>query len=219
MGISIPPLESPACLGEANKALDLHDIAGVKGLYKWDEDKGIISFTPDNKRVFIMTARSWDAIEQDLFAKLLKGAAPLLMEMGIAYGRATALDYRSVMTNPENLSSFLEQLGLTAGWGKFTASGDLAKGSKITVRVWNCVFCRSRNASVGRTEACSFLVGVCKGIADTVLNSSHYVYETKCISKGNDLCEIVLGRETNSEGGGADWSFAGRAPPVDAWTQ
>jgi len=191
-------------------ALDLQDIAGVKGLYKWDEDKGIISFTPANKRILIVTARSWDAVEQDLFTKLLKGAVPLLTEMGTAYGRATALDYRSVTTNPENLSAYFEHLGLAAGWGKFSMSGDLSKGSKITVRVWDCVFCRSRNASVGRSDPCNFLMGVCKGIADTVYDSVHYVEEVKCCARANDYCEISIRKTTDSEK--ASWSMGTNSP-------
>jgi predicted hydrocarbon binding protein len=187
-------------LREAGQAtLALGDIAGVKALYRWDEDRGNISFTPANKRVLIVTARSWDAVEQDLFLKLFKGAAPLLTEMGTAYGRATALDCRSVTTNPENLPAYFEHLGLIAGWGKFSMSGDLGKGSKITVRVWDCVFCRSRNASVGRADPCNFLMGVCKGIADTVFDSVHYVEETKCCAKANDYCEILIRKSADSE--------------------
>src|SRR5271169_5216658 len=51
---------------DSSTLMDLQEIAGVKGLYRWDEDKGIISFTPANKRVLIVTAKSWDAVEQDL---------------------------------------------------------------------------------------------------------------------------------------------------------
>ncbi len=190
---------------DSNMLMDLQDIAGVRGLYRWDEAKGTISFTPANKRVLIVTAKSWDAAEQDLFAKLLKGAAPLLVEMGNAYGRATALDYRSVTTNPENLSAYFEHLGLSAGWGKFSMSGDPLKGSKITGRIWNCVFCRSRNASVGRSDPCNFLMGVCKGIADTVFDSVHYVEEVKCCARANEYCEILIRKSVESEK--ASWSM------------
>jgi predicted hydrocarbon binding protein len=194
---------------QVTKTLDLQDIAGVKGLYRWDEVKGVINFTPANKRVFILTARSWDSVEQDLFNKLLKGAAPLLSEMGAAYGRATAMDYRSVTTNPENLPAYFEHLGLTAGWGKFAMSGDITKGSKVIIRVWNCVFCRSRNASVGRGDSCHFLMGVCKGIADTVFDSPHYVEETRCCAKANDYCEILIRNSADSER--SSWSMGSNA--------
>jgi predicted hydrocarbon binding protein len=172
---------------------------GVNYLYKWDEEKGIITFTPTNKRVFIATARSWDALEQDLFMKLLKGAAPLLTEMGAAYGRATALDYRSLTSNPEDLTAYFEHLGLAAGWGLFSTTGDLERGSKITVRVRDCVFCRSRNASMGRRDPCYLLMGVCKGTADTVFDSAHYVEETKCCARGDDFCEILIRKSAESE--------------------
>jgi predicted hydrocarbon binding protein len=191
-------------------AVDLQDVAALKDLYRWDEEKGIIRFTPANKRVMILTARSWDAVEEDLFIKLLKGASPLLTEMGIAYGKATALDYRAATTNPESVAAYFEYLGRTAGWGKFTVSGDLVKGSKVTIRVWDCVFCRSRNASIGRADPCNFLMGVCKGIADTVFDSENYVEESKCCARANEYCEIVIRTATDSDK--SAWQMRSGAP-------
>jgi predicted hydrocarbon binding protein len=183
-----------------NKRLGL-SVAGLKSLYHWDEEKGTISFTPANRRVFVMSASAWDSVEQGLFLGLLDGAVPLLSAMGNAFGRVLALDYKSVTGEPENIKSYFEYLSLAAGWGKFKTSGDLEHGSKITIRVRDCVFCTSRNASLGRKDPCCFLMGVCKGIADTVFDSSHYVYETKCCAKGNGFCEITMGRETESDAG------------------
>lgn len=177
----------------------LRDVGGIKDLFRWDEQRGIISFTPANKRVFMMTARSWDTVEQDLYAKLRKGASPLFSDMGEAYGRATATDYRSITQDPEDLAPYLEHLGRTAGWGRFSVSGDLSQGSKVVVRVENCVFCRSRNASVYRGDPCQFLMGVCRGIASTVFNAGYYAEETKCCARANEYCEIVIRRSSDSE--------------------
>ncbi len=184
---------------QANPTLETQGIAGVRALFQWDEDKGFIVFTPANRRVFVMNAHSWDAVEQDLFTKLLKGAAPLISEIGAAYGRATALDYRSITDDPESLASYFEHLGLTTGWGRFSLAGDLSEGSKLTVRVRGCVFCESRNANAGRTDPCHFIVGVCKGITDTIFGFSHSVQETKCCARGNDFCEILIVKATDSE--------------------
>lgn len=170
-----------------------------KDLFRWDEARGAISFTPANRRVFIVNARSWDAVEHDLFAKLLKGAAPLILEMGNAYGQATALDYRSVTGDPERLATYFEHLGTVSGWGRFSLSGDLAKGSRITVRVSDCVFCGSRRTTAGRTNPCHFMMGVCKGIADTVFGSPHSVQETKCSARGNEVCEFSISRSAGAE--------------------
>jgi len=177
------------------------NVARLKEIYKWDEENGAILTASSKKRVFVMNAHSWDAVERYLFLNLLTGAEVLLSEMGNAYGRGIALDYRSVTEDPENLGSYFENLGLAAGWGRFTLSGDLHNGSKITVKVRDCVFCRDRNASLGRGDKCSFLMGVCKGIADTVFDFPHFVYETKCCAKGNDYCQIVMTREADSESG------------------
>jgi predicted hydrocarbon binding protein len=169
-------------------------------LFSWDEQRGTIVFAPANRRVFIINAHAWGLIEDDLLAHFHKGASPLLLEMGTAYGRAIALDYRSVEGDPENVTSFFEHLGLASGWGRFSISGDLAKGSKITVKVSDCVFCESRNLSAGSNDQCHFIVGVCKGIADVVFGFPHFASETKCRSRGDGLCEIVVGRATGSEG-------------------
>ncbi len=168
-------------------------------LYRWDEQKGAVLFTPTNRRVFILNARAWALIEQDLLAYFMKDASPLLLEMGYSYGRATALDYRLVTDDPDHLASYFEHLGQSAGWGKFSLSGDLTKGSRVMVRVHDCVFCATRNPSAERTDSCRFIMGVCKGIADAVFGFQHYVYESRCFALGNGFCEIVVGRATDSE--------------------
>jgi len=187
----------------AIKNLDLN-AAGHKGLYKWDEEKGDIRFTPSNRRVFIMNARVWDAIEESLFLSLNKDATRLLSAMGRSFGRTIALDYGSVTGEPEDIRSYFEYLGPAAGWGKFSLSGDLQNGSEITLKIRNCVFCTSRDVSVGHKNSCCFLMGVCEGIVDTVNDFSHYVCETKCCAKGDDFCEIVMSREVDSESGKID---------------
>lgn len=185
------------------------DLGTAKDLYTWDEERGIVRFVPANKRVFIVTARSWDMVEEELFVKLLRRASSLLTEMGGAYGKATTLDYRSAAANPEELTAYLEHLGRTAGWGKFVVQGDF-KGPKITVRIWDCVFCRGRSMSVGRTDPCYFLMGTCKGIADTVYDSMHYVEETKCCARGNEYCEIIIRKASESQG--SVWQMGSGAP-------
>jgi predicted hydrocarbon binding protein len=203
--------------GEADPKLD-SEVASRKDLYGWDEQKGTVRFLPSNRRAFIMNAHAWDAVEESLFLVLEKDAARILSVMGHAFGRMIASDYRSVTDEPENIKSYFEYLSLAAGWGKFSVSGDLQNGSKITIRVMNCVFCTSRNASIGRKNPCCFLMGVCKGTADTVFDFSHDVHETKCCAKGNDSCEIVLSRELHSETGTADWSWSEHPSPITAWS-
>lgn len=184
---------------DAGKTTESSPIGGSKDLYRWDEERGVVTFTPANKRVFFVTGRSWDTVEQDLHNRLRKGASTLLSDMGFTYGTATALDYKSITSNPEAVAGYLEHLGVAAGWGDFTLSGDITQGSKIVIRVENCVFCRSRNASVGRRDPCDFLMGVCRGIASIVFDCSYYAEETKCCARANDYCEILLRKASESE--------------------
>jgi len=192
-------------------------VAGQTDLYRWDEEKGTIRFVPSNRRVFVMNAHAWSAIEASLFSNIEKEAPRFLSAWGHAYGRMTALDYRSATHEPENIKSYFEYLSLAAGWGKFSLSGDLQGGSKITIKVVECAFCGSRNASEGRKDPCWFLTGVCKGVADTVFDSSHDARETKCFAKGNDSCDIVLTRLSQPESGAAGWSWSEHPSPISAW--
>jgi predicted hydrocarbon binding protein len=190
---------------------------GYKDLYRWDEEKGTIRFTASNRRAFLMSAHAWSAVEANLFLNLGRDAPRLLSAMGHALGRMIALDYRSATDEPENIETYFKYLSLAAGWGKFSLSGDLQNGSKIIVKVGECVFCASRNGSDGRKDPCWFLIGVCKGTADTVFDSPHNVYEAKCSAKGNDSCEIVLSKSSQSESGTADWSWGEHPSPIAAW--
>jgi predicted hydrocarbon binding protein len=190
--------ESPSST-KASPELEVQDLAGVTNLFRWDEKRGVVVFTHANRRLFILNARSWDAVEADLIARIPKEAGHLISGMGAAYGRAAALDYRSVTGNPADVASYFEHLGLAAGWGKFALTGELAKGSNITVRVYDCVFCRTRSVTGGRKDPCHFIIGVCRGIANTVYDSSHYVQETKCSAAGSEFCEFRIRKAADPE--------------------
>jgi len=170
------------------------------GLYRWDDSRGTISFMPASRRVLLFTAHAWGILEDALESTLHRAADSFLFEMGGVYGRALALDYRSVVDDPEDVKAYFEYLGLAAGWGRMTILGDIVSGSRITLKVENCVFCNGRNLSVSRVHSCQFLTGVSKGIADTVFDSWHSVVESKCSSRGDSHCEIILTNDSNSKG-------------------
>ncbi len=147
----------------ANPRLDPKNLSGIKNLYRWDEQNAAIVFTPTDERVFFMNAHSWSAIERDILTKPYRRAASLLTSMGASYGRAAALDYRSITKDSEKLTPYFVHLGLIAGWGKFSPSGDLEEGSEVIIRVRDCVFCGSRDAGAGRNDPCYFIAGVARG--------------------------------------------------------
>jgi predicted hydrocarbon binding protein len=192
------------------------NVVGEEVLPGRDEEERASGLIRTDRRAFVMSAHAWSAVEQLLFLNLLEGAAPLLTAMGIAFGRALALDYGIVTVEPQNIRSYFEYLDKVAGWGKFVLTGDGQNESRITVRVRDCAFCGNRSASVGRKEPCSFPMGVYKGIADTIFDSSHFVYETKCCAKGDGFCEITIGKEANPERRNAEWYLARSPFPVAA---
>ena len=93
---------------------------------------------------------------------------------------------------PEDFAGYLQYLGKMAGWGSFEVLGDSARGSKLRVRVHNCVFCTARNSSTSRSDQCFFLRGVCRGIANSVYDSKYVVTEEKCMAKHYDYCEFLI---------------------------
>lgn len=168
------------------------DLSGIKNLYRWDEKTAAVVFTPTDERYFLLNARSWREVERAVRTKFPKRAAPLLLAMGAAYGRAAALDYGAVTEDKGKLRSYFVHLVLIAGWGKFSLSGDLDEGSKVIVRVSDCVFCARREADANSNTPCCFITGACKGIADVAFDSPHKAQETKCRTKGDDFCEITV---------------------------
>jgi len=210
-------LDSPeAVITLAGREAD-QKVVSFSGLYRWDDSRGVISFMPANRRVLLFTAHAWDILEDALESTLLKAAGSFLFEMGAVYGKALALDYRSVTDDPEDVKGYFEYLGLAAGWGRMTILGDLASGSRITVKVENCVFCNSRNLSVSRVHSCQFLMGVSKGITDTVFNSPHSVVESKCSSRGDEHCEIILTMDSSSKKTTGGWGIKVPAQFLAAW--
>src|SRR5580658_7719572 len=96
---------------DPGKRLSVDRPPGSSGdLYRWVEQKGAIVFTPTNRRAFILNAHAWILVEQALLARFSKGASPILLEMGKAYGDAIALDYRSLTDDPSNVTSYFGHL-------------------------------------------------------------------------------------------------------------
>jgi predicted hydrocarbon binding protein len=145
-----------------------------------------------NRRVFIMAARAWEIVEDTLSLRLLKGANELLLEMGFAYGKSMALDYGFLTSEPENMGSFFESLGSLAGWGRISVEGNVASGSRITLKVVNCLFCRRGTSTTKERDSCYFLIGVSKGVVTTIYNRSYIASEQRCRLRGYDDCKIEL---------------------------
>lgn len=173
----------------------------------WNKEGGIITHAPTGKRLFLMTNHAWIQLEEALFLNLLKGASPLVFEMGRAYGKALVLDNARLAENTTNVSAYLEEQWSVAGWGKMEIDGNPATGRKTVVRVKDCAFCSSNIWSTAGRSSCYFLVGVTKGILDAVYDWPHMVRESRCRLRGDDSCELEIEGERHFELKPKRWAF------------
>ncbi len=172
-----------------------------------DLHAGSMSFKPSKRRLFLMTARAWNVMEEALFNNLLKGAPPLVFEMGKAYGGGLAEDYITLLEDPSSMKDYFERMASFTGWGRVDLQGDTVTGKKLVIRVENCLFCESRASNPAGRESCYFLMGVCKGIVDVLYDWPHTVRETKCRLKGESYCEIVLESKTSFDSNSKNWGL------------
>jgi len=173
----------------------------------WNKEGGTITHTPTGKRLFLMTNHAWIQLEEAVFLNLLKGAPPLVLEMGRAYGKALVLDNAWLGENTKKVSEYLEEQWSVAGWGKMEIDGNLATGQKTVARVNDCAFCSSNIWSTAGRSSCYFLLGVTKGIMDTVYDWPHSVRESRCRLRGDDFCELEIEGERYFEPKPKRWAF------------
>jgi predicted hydrocarbon binding protein len=176
-------------------------------LLSWNKEGGTITYAPTGKRLFLMTNHAWIQLEEALFLNLLKGAPPLVFEMGRAYGKALVLDNAWLGENTRSVPRYLEDLWDVSGWGKMEIGGDPATGRKSIVRVADCVFCSSNIWSTAGRSSCYFLTGVTKGVMDTAYDWPHSVRESRCRLRGDELCELEIESERYFEQKAKRWGF------------
>ncbi len=176
-------------------------------LVQWDLPSGTITYRSTKRRYFMVNGRSWTMLEEALFLNLMKGAAQMIFEMGRAYGNAVALDLTEALEDLRKANVYIEQMAALTGLGRLSIEGDIEKGRKLKVRVDNCVFCaKGGSVSQGR-DSCYFLMGVTKGMVDTIYDWPHTVYEGKCCLRGDEYCEIVVNSKEGLEEKGKAWGF------------
>ena len=157
-----------------------------------DMQHGIVTRNFDGSRVMALGSHGWATIERELETTFITGAAVILQRLGYSYGRAVGRAAKKQDLDPEHAFEAMQNLARESGWGGFNLnSGDLNAGeAAITVR--DCFFCL--HARESPEPVCHVLTGLVGGMADEILNVSHRVAETKCIAKGDAVCEILIER-------------------------
>ena len=157
-----------------------------------DLESGVVIRRLDGSRVMALGSRGWANIEKELESTFVTGAAVILQRVGYSYGRAAGRAARAQGVPPEDAFTAMAAMAKESGWGRFSLnSGDLYKGdARITVK--DCFFCLHSGEST--EPVCHVLAGLVGGIADEIVGASHRVAESRCIAKGDAVCEIHIER-------------------------
>ena len=155
---------------------------------------GAITRKVSNARVFLLSARSWGIIQQNMFLTFSSGAAVVLQEMGKAYGQDLAKEAKRWSRHPSEALRALQSLAGVSGWGTVTLRGDPIYESGLTISVDGCVFCSELPPTKTADGVCYFLRGVLRGLTDGLYGGSHEVKETTCAVRGEDKCTFRVTR-------------------------
>ncbi len=159
-------------------------------VFSYDPDHGTVVRLADEARVMALEARGWATIEKELASTFMTGGAVILQRLGYSYGVAMGRLAKRQELDTERTFEVMQAMARESGWGLLTlSSGDLSAGeARVTVR--ECFFCL--HAKESAEPVCHVLVGLTGGITDEIMGTSHRVTETKCIAKGDALCEILI---------------------------
>jgi predicted hydrocarbon binding protein len=159
--------------------------------FEADLENGVIRRKVDGARVMALGSLGWVTLESELGSTFVTGAAVILQRMGYSYGRTIARQAVQAGRTRDDVLDVMTRHAREAGWGKMSLnSGDMSFGqAHIVMR--NCYFCLhwKNNEAV-----CYMLGGFIGGVADEMLGKPHRTLEQRCISKGDNVCEIAVDR-------------------------
>ena len=166
---------------------------------------------------FVLRAKDWLMLQQAFYDTFLKGAPPLLFEMGHQVGSSIARDLQQVSPRPGAVLSYFEELSRRAGWGVITVDGDIAQGSRIIMRFQESPFCVCTNSSGKHTDSCHFVSGLASGILEEVYGWPFSTVERKCIMDGESSCEIVATQRMDPKKLKERWNLSVMFPSRHPW--
>ncbi len=161
-------------------------------IFNVDLEHGVVTRKADGTRVVALGSHGWATMEKELESTFITGAAVILQRVGYSYGRAMGRAAKNQNVSPEQAFDTMQSVARESGWGMLSlSSGDLYHGeARVTVK--DCFFCLHAREST--EPVCYVLAGLVGGITDEIIGISHRVTETKCIAKGDGVCEVLIER-------------------------
>jgi len=158
----------------------------------YDPVRGVLSRKEDSSRVIALGSHGWATIEKELESTFMTGGQVILQRVGYSYGRAMGRAAKRAEVTAEQTMDTMQTMARESGWGLLSLnSGDLFSG-EARIIVKGCFFCLHAREST--EPVCFTLVGLVNGVADEIIGVSHRATETKCIAKGDAVCEILIER-------------------------
>ncbi len=167
---------------------------------------------------FLMRKRDWKSLQDALYDTFLRGAPPLLFELGHRLGLSVGRDLMRLGEKPDKLLSRLGEVSRTLVWGIVSVHGDLARGSRLTFTVQESPFCVAESPLEKDTHSCHMLCGMMGGIAEEVYGWPCSSVEQSCTRDGHDSCKIVVTPATAPPDHKERWNLSVLFPTLHPWS-
>jgi predicted hydrocarbon binding protein/IS1 family transposase len=166
---------------------------------------------------FLMRKRDWQLLQDALYDTFLRGAPPLLFELGHRLGTSVGRDLGEIGQEPGVVLSHLEEVSRELGWGIFSVHGDLASGAKLTFRVQESPFCVDDSPLEKNTYSCHLVSGLVTGISEEVYGWPCSSFERRCVRDGHEYCEIEVIQEKTPRRPTERWNLSVLFPTLSPW--
>ena len=164
-------------------------------VFEYDVEKEILQNTSLGFRVMVFDADFVRGLTSSLTKVYQSGAIVILYQMGLAYGEL--LGKRIIETGGlgRQTEAAYRQCYASLAIGKFQfppLGALLAAGPPEQMMVsLNDSFIAMALGRTGKPE-CHIVRGLLEGTAKVVLSKDYQCQETKCLSKGDNICEFVI---------------------------
>ena len=166
---------------------------------------------------FLMRKRDWQVLQDAIYDTFLKGAPPLLFEMGQRLGTSIAGDLEKLSPKPGAMLSHLEELSRASGWGIVSVHGDFVLGTKLTFKVQESPFCACNSPLEKNTYSCHLVSGLVTGMVERIYGWPYTALERKCVRDGHACCEIMVTQSMAPEKPARRWNLSVLFPVLKPW--
>jgi predicted hydrocarbon binding protein len=143
-----------------------------------------------------IAGEDWIMMGASTFRDLVRGTESMLgsaakvvwLEAGRHAGRKFSGDLVQLGIEFEELPFMLEEFFTQGGWGKIQTEVDFTKKEAL-ITIKNSATARQTET---KEPICHFIRGFIAGVCDVIFHGSTECFETKCIAKGDSVCQFQV---------------------------